>query len=450
MPRYQQEQKEKMLVASIIGIIADDLTGANDTALQFHSKGCTTEILLDYKEIPQNKPSAGAWAVSTESRNIDPQKAAEATYNACISMKQNFGVELFYKKIDSTLRGNVAAEIVATLKATEKDAAIIAPAFIQEGRITIGGYQLVKGIPIERTEAARDPHAPIYESSVPNILKRQIDESKKEQVGLIEHAVITKGAGPITLKINELVAAGKKLIVCDAVSITDIEQIVMAIKKCSYDILPCGSAGMAQALAASWVDVDRHRQNINKKLPPLPKLVLSGSATQLSILQIKKLQFDDDFENTYILDLHLEDILDGLNPIIVQRVANNLSKNNIVVVHVGSLNIEIEDENSKQRERLIDDGISREDLAYKITDYLANLLKEINDVKEFILVTIGGETSYKCARALGAENLQVIDAVLPSIPLCMDDNAQLIITKSGNLGSSTALIEIMKYFCDHE
>lgn len=437
-----------MLISNIIGIIADDLTGANDTALQFHSKGCNTEIILDYKNLPQTPKNVGAWAVSTESRNIDAKTAAELTYNAVLSLRENLSVELFYKKIDSTLRGNVAPEIVAALSATKKDAAIIAPAFIQEGRITIGGYQLVKGVPIERTEAARDPHAPIYESSIPNILKRQLNDDMKNEVALIEHSIVTKGAGPIALKINELVKAGKKFIVTDAVSITDIEQIVLAMKKCSYNVLPCGSAGLAQALASTWVDGVKPL-NITKKLPPLPKLVLSGSATQLSTLQIKKLQFDDDLENTYLLNLRLGDILDGLTSLILQRVILNLVKNNIVMVHVGEIENEIDDENSKQRERLIDEGISREDLAYKITDYLSELLQEVKKVKDFILVTIGGETSFKCCKALGAEFLQVIDAVLPSIPLCMDANAQLLITKSGNLGSSNTLIEIMKYFKDH-
>ena len=425
------------------------MTGANDTALQFHARGCNTEILIDYHEVHKLRPNVGALAISTESRNIDPQSAVQKTHEACVALRDNYNVDLFYKKIDSTLRGNVALEILAALEATGKDAAIIAPAFIQEGRITIGGYQLVKGIPIERTEAARDPHVPIYESCVPNILKRQLDETQKEQVGLIEHAIITKGAGPVTLKINELIATGKRLIVCDAVSVTDIEQIVMAMRKCSHDVLPCGSAGLAQALAVGWVDTDKNVQTINKKFPPLPKLVLSGSATQLSSLQIKKLQFDDDFENTYILSLHLNDVLDGLNPMIVQRVVNNLTKNNIVVAHVGELEAEIDDEYSKSCERLIDEGISRDDLAHKITDYLSGLLSEVKKARDFILVTIGGETSYKCARALGVQHLQVVDSVLPSIPLCMDDEAQSIITKSGNLGTSTTLVEIMKYFSDH-
>ena len=439
-----------MLINNIIGIIADDLTGANDTALQFYLRGYNTEIILNPEKLPKTVKNVDAWATSTESRNISAEIAREKTIEACKLFRENFGVEFFYKKIDSTLRGNVAVEILAALEATEKDIAIICPAFIQEGRVTVGGYQLVKGVPIERTEAARDPQAPIYESNIVNILKHQLDENEGEGVALIEHSIITKGAGPITLKINELANAGKKLIVCDALSVVDIEQIVLAIKKCSFDVLPAGSAGLAQALAQAWSENNPKSVKIPKKFPANPKLILSGSATQLTALQIKKLQLDEEFDNIYILGLHLSDILDGLNSTILSRIESNLIKNNIVIVHVGEITTELEDENSKQRERLIDEGITKEDLAKRITDYLAELLNEMCAIKEFTLITIGGETSYKCAQKIQAEHLTVLDAVLPAIPICLDSQGKLIITKSGNLGGATTLAEIIKYFKHHE
>lgn len=434
-----------MFIPSNVGIIADDLTGANDTALQFYKHGCRTEIVLDYENPLPAQNVANAWAVSTESRNIDPETAAQRVYDAIEAFKKELNIEYFYKKIDSTLRGNVAAEICAALKATQKDAAIIVPAFIQEGRMTIGGFQLLKGIPIERTEAARDPHAPIYDSSIPVILKKQLDEKMAESVALIDFTTVVKGAGPLTTKLNELVQEGKKLIVIDAVSITDFDQIALAMQKCNHDLLPCGSAGLAQALSSAWISNEKILR-IKKTLPHLPKLVLSGSATQLSTLQIRKLQYDDDIEHMYFINLRVADILEGINENIVNRVMTNLVKDNVVTVHVGELSNELEDEVSQARERLIDEGISKEMLARKITDYLAALAEKIKKHKDFVLITIGGETSYKCAKAVGAEHLQVIDTILPSIPLCMDSNAQLIVTKSGNLGTSTTLVEIIKFF----
>jgi uncharacterized protein YgbK (DUF1537 family) len=237
-----------MIKSSTIGIIADDLTGANDTALQFFTKGASTEILLDYKNFPTCGMHTDVWATSTETRNIDGQEAGLKTFEACLAFKNNLKIEYFYKKIDSTLRGNVAFEILSALEACQLDCAVIAPAFIQEGRVTVGGYQLVKGVPIERTEAARDPHCPIYESNIVNILKKQLESEKQYIVDLIDFATVAKGAGPITMKLNELIKEGKKLIVIDALSVVDMEQIVLAMRKSSFDILPCGSAGLALTL----------------------------------------------------------------------------------------------------------------------------------------------------------------------------------------------------------
>ncbi len=438
-----------MIKSSIIGIIADDLTGANDTALQFFTKGASTEILLDYKDFPACGMHTDVWATSTETRNIEAREAGSRTFEACLAFKNNLQIEYFYKKIDSTLRGNIAFEILAALEACICNCAIIAPAFIQEGRVTVGGYQLVKSVPIERTEAARDPHCPIYESNIVNILKKQLGPEKQNIVDLIDFSTVSKGAGPITMKLNELVKEGKKLIVIDALSVVDMEQIALSMKKSSYNILPCGSAGLAQVLADDWLEGTRP-QHIKKTIPSLPKLVLSGSATQTSNLQINKLRYDEDIENTYFINLKTQDILDGVNESVLERVISNLVKNNIVTVSLEDLSKEMEDEDSKTRDLLIDEGVTKEGFAHKITDYLAQLAYEVKEKKDFVLITIGGETSFKCIKKLGCEHLQVVDEILPAIPLCLSSTGQLVVTKSGNLGSYTALIEIMKYFKHHE
>ena len=416
-----------MLISNSIGIVADDLTGANDTALQFFMKGSNTEIILDVNSLNENHLNVETWALCNETRNIDPENAGKIVFETTKLLKEKFGIEYFYKKIDSTLRGNISVEILAMLEATEYDAAIVAPAFVQEGRITIGGYQLLKGIPIERTDAARDPKAPIYDSYIPDILKRGLNENAHDLVGSIEMKTIAKGAGPIALKLNELISAGKKLIVMDAVSTVDFEQIVLAMQKSSYSILPAGSAGLAHALGAVWLS--EIKEPVQKKVPLLPKLILSGSATSF-------------------IPLRLDDVLEDPDDAMADRIASNLTKENIVAVHVSALEEELEQEEAKNK--LIDNGITKEDLATKITDFLAKLAYKVKQRAEFILITIGGETSYRCSKAINCEYLQVVDAILPSIPLCMDSNAQLVVTKSGNLGTSSTLIEIVKYFERHE
>ena len=67
-----------MISSNIACIIADDLTGANDTALQFYLKGANTQILLDdSSDAPLNMKGTQVWAISTETRNVEPHEAVE-------------------------------------------------------------------------------------------------------------------------------------------------------------------------------------------------------------------------------------------------------------------------------------------------------------------------------------------------------------------------------------
>ncbi len=431
--------------SNIAGILADDLTGANDTALQFHMHGANTQILLNCDIEPLNILGTQTWAFSTESRNVDPETAYHNVKTALEVLYQKIKPDYVYKKIDSTVRGNIAIEVLAMLEVLELDASVIIPAFPSEGRVTIGGYHLLKGIPIERTEMARDPHSPIKESHLPTLLKSQLDESYAHLVGLIELTTVMKGAGPILMKLNELIKEGKKLIVVDSVSTTDIEQVVLAMNKSDYNILPTGTAAAAQVLSDIWYS-DLTRQHINKTIPELPKLIISGSATEITAKQIRRLEECDEFENTLFIELNLKDIVSWEFDELVERIVNNLGQNNIVTVHTSDLITKFDGFS----EDLLQADLTKESLANLITDYLAELTKRVTEKKQVILITLGGETSYKCCEAINATQLQIIDEVMPAIALSLDHNAQWIVTKSGNLGGINTLIDILKYFENHE
>lgn len=430
--------------SSIAGIIADDLTGANDTALQFHLHGANTQILLDCNSEPFNIKGTQTWALSTESRNVAPEIAYEKVKEATQMFVEKLKPDYFYKKIDSTIRGNIAVEVLAMLEVLQWDASVIIPAFPAESRVTVGGYHLLKGVPIERTEMARDPHSPICESHVPTLLKSQLG-GYDHLVGSIELETIMKGAGPILIKLNDLIKEGKKIIVMDTVSRTDIEQIILATNKSDYNILPTGTAATAQVLSDLWFS-DLKPQHIVKTIPELPKFVVCGSATQITTNQIEKLQESDDFENTLFIKLDLKTILSWQFDDLVERIISNLGQNNIVVVHTANL---VKDFDGFSEE-LLEADMTKASLACLITDFLAELTRRVTEKKELILITLGGETSYKCCCAIGASQLQLIDEAAPAIALSLDHNAQWIVTKSGNLGGSNTLIEVLKYFELHK
>ncbi len=421
-------------------IVADDLTGANDTALQYFKKGCTTKVIIDCLQDLSDTESVSIWAISTESRNTSKEEAVNRVLIVTEKLKESLGIDNFYKKIDSTLRGNVGVEIIAMLEATQKDAAIIAPAYIEEGRITVGGYQLLNGVPIERTQCALDPKAPIYESYIPDILKKDLNSKFENLIDVVGLKTVTKGAGPITLKINELIQKGKKLIVVDAASCVDLEQIALAINKSGHDLLPCGSAGLANAFN-KIIDNEEEIKHI-KHIPNLPRVIVSGSATQLSANQIKKLK--EEKKELFSVDLTVKDVVCEPKQELIDLIVQKLSEGIDVVVHSSDINKEILDDETCSV--LIDEGIAKSEFSSKITDFLSNLVYEVNLKSKFILIMIGGETSYKCARKMKSAYLEVLDVILPAIPLCMDMHGKIIVTKSGNFGDLNTLIEILNYF----
>lgn len=434
-----------MILSEIVGIIADDLTGANDTALQFHLRGANTKILLDSECTPQDKENVEVWALSTESRNCNKFEAIERVDKAVKSFIENFSFDYFYKKIDSTLRGNIAIEILTMIELLGCDASVIIPAFPQEGRITVGGYHLLKGVPIGRTEIAMDPLSPILESHFPTLLRSQLDEKQKELVGTIDLKTVMNGAGPVLIRINELIKEGKKLIIADSASITDIEQIALAIKKCDKNILPAGTAAGAQVLGKIWLaGIERTREPL--KLEKLPKFIVSGTATHITAEQITKLEKSDDFDNINFIALETKDIINGVSDDLVERVITNLRSGVTVVVHTSHLiaNFDGFSEDSFNAE------LTKEKLTSMITDFLAVLTSRVLSQINVILITLGGETSYKCCKAIKSNELMLLDEAAPAISICSDVNKRWIITKSGNLGNTNTLIEILNYIKCHE
>lgn len=436
-----------MIFSEIAGIVADDLTGANDTALQFQQRGASTKILLDSDCTPKVKAGCEVWALSSESRNIQEEIAVSRVENAVKTLVDNFSFDYYYKKIDSTLRGHIALETLTMLNILEYDAAIIMPAFPQEGRITVGGYHLAKGVPIGRTEIAIDPHSPITESHVPTLLRSQLPEAMADIIGTIDLRTVMNGAGPVLMKINELVKEGKKLIVADSTSLTDIEQIALAIKKSEYKLLPTGTAAGAQVLSKYWLaGIEKEDMSTNISIGSLPKLIVSGTATQITANQIKKLEQSDDYEDVNFIALDTNEILSGVTDALVDRIVLNLISGVTVCVHTSDLiaNFDGFSDDSLNAE------LTKDKFAGMITDFLADLTQQVTDRIGVVLITLGGETSYKCCKAIKSNELRLIDEVAPAISICSDINHKWIITKSGNLGNSNTLIEILNYLKRHE
>jgi uncharacterized protein YgbK (DUF1537 family) len=152
-----------------VAVIADDLTGAADCGVQFARAGYRTAIAFGGEPMPPSG-EVNAVVVDTDSRLLSPELARERVLEAGGALK---GVRISYKKLDSTLRGPVAAELSAALAASGRPRAVVAPAFPGAGRTTAGGVQLVHGVPIHETGLAEDPRTPVREGHIPSLLARE-------------------------------------------------------------------------------------------------------------------------------------------------------------------------------------------------------------------------------------------------------------------------------------
>jgi len=220
-----------------VAIIADDITGAADTAAKFARAGQPVAVALNGQPVSGEAPLA--FAVTTESRACSPDIARErvlAAARAAVSA----GAGSIYKKVDSNLRGNIGAELAA-LKECRLGPIVLAPAFPARGRTTLHGIALVEGVPVAETEMAQDPEAPVTHSKIADLLLAQEDDLR------ISHCRpdLLRSGGESLVRL----LADCDVLVVDAETDGDLEVIAAAVLNASPPPVLAGSAGLAGAVA---------------------------------------------------------------------------------------------------------------------------------------------------------------------------------------------------------
>ncbi len=194
-----------------VGILADDLTSATDGAAPFVSMGHRCVVFTDHRRSPPD--DAAIVSVNKASRATSVEDAVD---RATLAAKSLVSADILYNTVDSTIRGHVGAEITAALAASGRSIAIVAPAFPAVGRTTEGGRQLLRGVPLENTEFAKDPLHPITDSHL-RALFRSIPDAEVRFLGLAEIRALKSG---------ELIADGRKLLIADAAMQEDLALLV--------------------------------------------------------------------------------------------------------------------------------------------------------------------------------------------------------------------------------
>lgn len=250
-------EKEGNRLFSWLLAIADDLTGALETGAAFADHGLSA-CVTTHPQIVQKPPDQSVYIIDSETRHCSPAEA-EQKLEMIGQQAARFSPGLIYKKTDSTLRGNIHAELKGLCLSFPQHHILYAPAYPAMGRTVQDGHLLVHGTPVHETDFGKDRLNPVTSSDVRALLK------------------------------------GLPGSVLDGITDDDVAKAAHEILQTS-SVIAAGPAAFAKALAAQ-IGIPR-KQNSWQRIKRC--LILNGSLHPVSRDQIEWAQqngvFDDDWK----------------------------------------------------------------------------------------------------------------------------------------------------------
>jgi len=214
-------------------IIADDITGALDTGVQFKLQGAPTLVVTNpHIEYDSLADDVRVLVLDAETRHLAAPEAGNVV-KTVVKEALQAGVPNIYKKTDSALRGNIGAELAAMCQAVGSGVHFI-PAFPQIGRITKAGIQYIKNVSVADSVFGKDPFEPVKHSAVAEIISEQTDIPVK---------VVEVSSPEVIFKSEE-----KGILVYDCTTQQQLETIAKGLKQNDKLHFCAGCAGFASVL----------------------------------------------------------------------------------------------------------------------------------------------------------------------------------------------------------
>jgi len=149
----------------MIAVIADDFTGAAEIGgIALRNR---LNVVIETENIQAS--NADILIIATDTRSFQASEAAEHIVNITEQLMK-FNPSYIFKKVDSVLRGNITEELIAQLKASQKNRAVIIAGNPIFKRIIRDGIYYIDNIPLDKTWFSSDPEFPVRSSSVLEIL----------------------------------------------------------------------------------------------------------------------------------------------------------------------------------------------------------------------------------------------------------------------------------------
>lgn len=447
-----------------LGIVADDLTGAMDTAGSFAAGGLTTRVMLSPSVALDGSHSCHILCYNTQTRNLAASEVPDAVRRATRLLVER-GYPRLYKKIDSTMRGHVGLEVATMMEASGASRAFVCPAFPEMGRTVRDGVLYAGGEPLTQAQEGRDPLSPVASSSVVELLGEQTGF----KVGLASVVSLESGDEALEKQVHDLIDQGCVLVVFDAARREHLE-LIAAIQERRYpEVLMVGSAGLASAVASRLgsvpaLDLPLAKGEKSRSLPlskgdksgyvPTPRvenaplLVVSGSLNQKTHVQLRQAE----------LALHLRLVRIESAAILGSSARRDAELRRVCKETLDCLRrdedvglcwsrgIQLNAPTGPVRVAIGPSSVllARDRLMLFLEEAVSVVVAE---AALSGLVLVGGDTAYSVLSGLHADGVVLAGEIEPGIPLGTiasgDAHGKLVVTKAGGFGDKDTLVRVV-------
>ena len=405
---------------ALLGIIADDFTGATDIAGMLVKNGMRTIQTIGLPSKGMIPDDVDAVVVALKTRSIAAKEAIAQSLDALKAL-QAAGCKRFFFKycstFDSTDQGNIGPVGDALLDALGAAQAIYCPAFPENGRTIFFGHLFVGDLLLSDTHMRHHPLNPMTDSSLVRVLARQT----RHKVGLVALKQVQAGSAALRAALDKLANEGVRHVIVDAVADTDLGIIGEAV---GDDLLVTGGSGVALGLPAAY----RRRGLLAHKsgADALPKVngaaaVLAGSCSAATLGQIAN------FKGAH-LALDTDAICRG-EPVGDTALAWAKDK-------LGNGPVLLSASDKPEAVKALQQKYGVEKSSHAIEKTMASLARGLVDAGVGRLVVAGGETSGAVVGALDVTALRIGPEIDPGVPWTASVGKPLLLAlKSGNFGA---------------
>lgn len=408
----------------LLGVIADDFTGASDIANTL-AKGLAGEgglKAVQFLGLPDGPAPADCEAgiVSLKSRSIAAHEAVAQSLAALEWLLAQGCSQIVFKycsTFDSTPKGNIGPVGEALAARLGTKGVIACPAFPATGRTIYRGHLFVNDALLNESGLENHPLNPMSDANLVRWLAIQC----REAVGAISWPVVAQGAEAVRRALAEAASRGAVLVITDAIADTDLLVLGEAVADAP---LVTGGSGIALGLPRNFIRKSLAKGGSVQARPIRgPEAILAGSCSQATLGQIARHQRDGhpiwniDVAGVMAGDLGPSDLVAFLTGLAGQAPLVYSSSPPDVV-------------------QALQARFGREDVAHRLDALFAETARLLVAGGTRRLVVAGGETSGAVVSALGLDALAIGPEIDPGVPvLTTPDGTLALALKSGNFGS---------------